>query len=51
MLRWVSFIIVFLVVEIYAFQGLKTASKNRWFLKSYVIFNLFVYLNFFLQGF
>ena len=51
MLRWVSFTIVFLVVEIYAFQGLKTASKNRWFLKSYVIFNLFVYLNFFYRVF
>ena len=51
MLRWLIVIIVFLLIEIYAFQAFKTASKNGWFTKSYIIINSLVFINLFYRIF
>ena len=51
MLRWLIFIVVFLLIEIYAFQAFKTASKNGWFTKSYIIINSLVFINLFYRIF
>ena len=51
MLRWLIVIIVFLLIEIYAFQAFKTASKNGWFTKSYIIINSLVLINLFYRIF
>jgi predicted MPP superfamily phosphohydrolase len=51
MLRWLIVIVVFLLIEIYAFQALKTASKNGWFTKSYIIINSLVFINLFYRIF
>ena len=45
------FIVVFLLIEIYAFQAFKTASKNSWFTKSYIIINSLVLINLFYRIF
>ena len=45
------FIVVFLLIEIYAFQAFKTASKNGWFTKSYIIINSLVFINLFYRIF
>ncbi len=51
MLRWLIVIVVFLLIEIYAFQAFKTASKNGWFTKSYIIINSLVFTNLFYRIF
>ena len=51
MLRWLIFIVVFLLIEIYAFQAFKTASKNGWLTKSYIIINSLVFINLFYRIF
>ena len=51
MLRWLIVIIVFLLIEIYAFQAFKTASKNGWFTKSYILINSLVFINLFYRIF
>ena len=51
MLRWLIVIVVFLLIEIYAFQAFKTASKNGWFTKSYIIINSLVFINLFYRIF
>ena len=51
MLRWLIVIVVFLLIEIYAFQAFKTASKNGWFTKSYIIINSLVLINLFYRIF
>ena len=45
------FIVVFLLIEIYAFQAFKTASKNGWLTKSYIIINSLVFINLFYRIF
>ena len=44
-LRWTFLIIVFLVVEIYAFQAFKTVFKNNWTPKIYLAFNALIICN------
>ena len=51
MLRWLIVIVVFLLIEIYAFQAFKTASKNGWFTKPYIIINSLVFINLFYRIF
>jgi len=51
MWRWVFVVIVFLLIEIYAFQAFKTLSKNNWIIKSYTIINVIVFVNFFFRLF
>ena len=41
-MRWTFLIIVFLLVEIYAFQAFKTVSKNNWTLKIYLTINALI---------
>ncbi|MBT4231853.1 MAG: metallophosphoesterase, partial [Flavobacteriaceae bacterium] len=51
MWRWVFVVIVFLLIEIYAFQAFKTLSKSNWIIKSYTIINVIVFVNFFFRLF
>jgi len=48
-LRWFFLLIVFLVIEIYAFQAFKTVYKNSWLTKTYLLLNTLIFLNFFLR--
>ncbi|NBL63770.1 metallophosphoesterase [Flavobacterium sp. NST-5] len=42
MLRWILFISVLLVIEIYAFQAFKTAIKHKWIVFSYQMLSIAV---------
>jgi len=48
-LRWFFLLIVFLVIEIYAFQSFKTVFKNSWVTKTYLLINTVIFLNIFLR--
>ena len=50
-MRWAFIIIVFLLIEIYAFQAFKTLTKNNWIIKIYTIINVIVFANFFFRLF
>lgn len=43
MLRWILFIVFVLVVEIYAFQALKTVTRLRWALIVYVAISVIIF--------
>ncbi|HEX8270062.1 MAG TPA: metallophosphoesterase [Flavobacterium sp.] len=40
MYRWIIFVIIAVIVEVYTFQALKTVIKTRWFLIAYQIISL-----------
>jgi predicted MPP superfamily phosphohydrolase len=44
MLRWIFFFLFVAIVEVYAFQALKTITKTRWILVSYQIISLLAVL-------
>ena len=44
-LRWTFLVIVFLLIEIYAFQAFKTVLKKNWILKFYFIINALIIFN------
>ena len=44
-LRWTFLVIVFLLIEIYAFQAFKTVFKKNWILKFYFIINALIIFN------
>ena len=44
-LRWTFLVIVFLLIEIYAFQAFKTVFKKNWILKFYFIINVLIIFN------
>lgn len=46
MLRWVLFLIVFIIIDVYAFQAIKTATKNNWLHLTYWLIPLLVVGNF-----
>ncbi|OYX28363.1 MAG: phosphoesterase [Flavobacteriales bacterium 32-35-8] len=46
MLRWTIFLIVFGILDFYAFQSLKTVVKNNWFLALYWVITFLVVGNF-----
>lgn len=48
-MRWFFLLIVFLAIEIYAFQAFKTVYKNSWLTKTYLLLNTLIFLNFFLR--
>ena len=48
-MRWFFILIVFLEIEIYAFQAFKTVYKNSWLTKTYLLLNTLIFLNFFLR--
>ena len=50
-MRWLLLISIILLIEIYAFQAFKTISKNGLLTKSYIIINLYVFVNFFFRVF
>ena len=51
MLSWLIIIVVFLLIEIYAFQAFKILSKNKWIIKLYTFINVIVFVNFFFRLF
>jgi predicted MPP superfamily phosphohydrolase len=46
MLRWIIFIIIFGIIDIYAYQAFKTVSKNQWLNMLYWVISLLVVGNF-----
>ena len=48
-MRWFFLLIVFLAIEIYAFQSFKTVFKNSWVTKTYLLINTVIFLNIFLR--
>ena len=48
-MRWFFLLIVFLAIEIYAFQAFKTVFKNSWVTKTYLLINTVIFLNIFLR--
>lgn len=45
MVRWIIFISVLLIIDLYAFQGIKTLVKSKLVLWSYWLFSIFVAVN------
>ena len=48
MVRWIIFILIYIAIDVYAFQALRTLSKNQWIQWLYVavsaiILGLFIY--------
>ncbi|SKB54865.1 hypothetical protein SAMN05660776_1839 [Salegentibacter holothuriorum] len=48
-MRWIIFIVFFLLIEIYAYQALKTISRNYWVVILYFAVSLAVLANFIYQ--
>lgn len=46
MLRWILFLVIFIIIDIYAFQAIKTATKNNWVYVGYWLISLLVVGNF-----
>ena len=46
MLRWIIFLIIFGVIDLYAFQAFKTVSKNNWTYFIYWLISVLVIGNF-----
>ncbi|MBP0905774.1 metallophosphoesterase [Mariniflexile gromovii] len=46
MLRWVFFLVIFIIIDIYAFQAVKTITKNSWIHILYWLISLVVVGNF-----
>lgn len=44
MFRWILFIVFVVVVELYAFQAIKTVLKLRWILIAYQVISLLIFL-------
>ncbi len=49
MMRWIIFLVVFVVADFYAYQALKTVSKNNWIHLLYWIITVLVVGNFVFQ--
>ncbi|WP_242202902.1 metallophosphoesterase [Aestuariivivens insulae] len=49
MLRWAVFIIIFSIIDIYAYQAFRTVSKNQWLNILYWVITVFVIGNFVLH--
>ena len=48
MLRWIIFIVIYFAIDVYAFQAIRTISKNQWIHGAYItisilILGLFIY--------
>ncbi|HKL34793.1 MAG TPA: metallophosphoesterase [Salegentibacter sp.] len=48
-MRWIIFIVFFLLIEIYAYQALKTITRNYWVVILYFVITLAVFANFLYQ--
>ncbi|WP_203295327.1 metallophosphoesterase [Luteirhabdus pelagi] len=42
MVRWIIFIAIYIVVDIYAYQAFRTLSKSNWLLSAYILVSLFL---------
>ena len=42
MLRWIIFILIYVAIDIYAFQAVRTLSKNQWIHGAYVSFSVVI---------
>lgn len=42
MLRWIVFIFIYVAIDIYAFQAVRTLSKNQWIHGAYVSFSVVI---------
>jgi predicted MPP superfamily phosphohydrolase len=40
MLRWIIFIVIYILVDIYAFQALRTITRNQWFYGVYIAISI-----------
>lgn len=46
MLRWIIFLTIFIILDFYAFQSVKTTTKNNWIYSLYLLISLLVLGNF-----
>ncbi|GAA4800361.1 metallophosphoesterase [Litoribaculum gwangyangense] len=46
MLRWIIFLVVFIIIDLYAFQAFKTVTKNNWLHGLYWLITTLVIANF-----
>ena len=42
MLRWIIFILIYVAIDIYAFQAVRTITKNQWIHGAYVTFSVLI---------
>ena len=49
MLRWIIFIVIFGIIDIYAFQAVKTTFRNKWVNIAYLLISLIILGNFIYQ--
>lgn len=42
MLRWIIFILIYMAIDIYAFQAVRTLTRNQWLHGAYVTFSVLV---------
>lgn len=48
-MRWIIFIVLYLILNIYSFQALKTVTKNNWILAVYIVISIIILGNFIYQ--
>ncbi len=49
MIRWIVFILIFGIIDIYAFQAVKTTFRNKWINIAYLIISIIILGNFIYQ--
>lgn len=49
MIRWILFVVIFAIIDIYAFQAVKTTFRNKWVNIAYLIISIVVIGNFIYQ--
>jgi hypothetical protein len=49
MIRWILFVVIFAIIDIYAFQAVKTTFRNKWVNIVYLIISIVVIGNFIYQ--
>ncbi len=48
-MRWIILVIIYLVIDIYAYQALRSLTRNNWMLVFYILISVLVLGNFFYQ--
>lgn len=48
-MRWIIFIVIFLFINLYAFQVIRTLSKNNWVILVYALLSIVILVNFIYQ--
>ncbi len=41
-MRWIIFILIYTIIELYAFQAFRVVSKNKWVMTAYIIWSISV---------